>query len=79
MQTEINKWLKRDLTPLGKVTVIKSLVLSKVVHLLISLPSPSIKTINEINKMIYKFLWNGGPDKIKRPIASQKIENGRFT
>ena len=35
MKIEINQWSKRDLTPFGKVTVIKTLILSKIVHLLI--------------------------------------------
>ena len=73
MQKEINMWSKRDWTPFGKVTVIKTLILSKIVHLLIALPSPSNKIIKEINKMFYNFLWDGKPDKIKRSIAKQKI------
>ena len=32
---ELKQWAKRDLTPFGKITVIKSLILSKIVHLLI--------------------------------------------
>ena len=76
MQKELNSWSKRDLTPFGKVTVIKSLVLSKIVHLLISLPSPSDQTIKEINKMLYSFLWDGKPDKMKRSLAKQKALNG---
>ena len=43
MQKEINNWTKRDLTPFGKVTVIKTLVISKIVHILLALPSPSEK------------------------------------
>ena len=69
MIKELNQWSKRDLTPFGKVTVIKTLILSKIVHLLMALPTPSTKTINEINKMFYNFLWNGKPDPIKRSIS----------
>ena len=76
MQREINNWLKRDLTPFGKVTVIKTLIVSKIVHILLSLPSPNKATFNKINKMLYEFLWDGKPDKIKRNIAKQKLENG---
>ena len=76
MQREINNWLKRDLTPFGKVTVIKTLIVSKIVHILLSLPSPNKATFNKINKMLYNFLWDGKPDKIKRNIAKQKLENG---
>ena len=76
MQREINNWSKRDLTPFGKVTVIRTLIISKIVHILISLPTPSKKVMLKINKMLYEFLWDGKPDKLKREIAKQKIENG---
>ena len=36
----IRIWQSRKLTPYGKVTVIKSLLLSKITHMLLSLPSP---------------------------------------
>ena len=76
INVELNKWYKRDLTPFGKITVIKLLCLSKIVHILISLPSPSIKILNELNKIFYDFLWNGKPDKIKRSVSKMKIDNG---
>ena len=55
MQHNLNGWSNRDLTPFGKVTVIQTLIISKIVHLIIALPTPSVKTINEINTMFYKF------------------------
>ena len=73
---DLNQWSKRDLTPFGKVTVIKTLIISKIVHILIALPTPSLKLLNEINKLLYTFLWNGKPDQIKRTIAKQKLING---
>ena len=73
---ELNQWRKRDLTPFGKVTVIKTLVISKIVHILISLPSPSPKILNELNKLFYDFLWDGKPDKIKRSVSKTKINKG---
>ena len=36
----LNIWSKRHLTPLGKITVIKTLALSKIVHLFMNLPDP---------------------------------------
>ena len=43
IQRLLTKWKKRDLTIIGRITVIKSLVLSKLVHLLIALPDPPPK------------------------------------
>ena len=76
MQREINAWSKRDITPFGKVTIIKSLIISKIVHILIALPSPSTVLIKKINKMLFEFLWDGKPDKIKRSTAKLKFEKG---
>ena len=73
---DLNQWAKRDLTPFGKVVVIKTQIISKFVHLLISLPSPSKKMITEINKLLFNFLWNDKPDKIKRTVAKQHLTKG---
>ena len=66
-------WSKRLLTPLGRITVIKSLALSKVI---LALPTPSKKILNELQKMVYGYLWNKGPDKIKWAVVIQNYENG---
>ena len=76
MQKEINAWSKRDLTPFGRVTVIKSLIISKIVHILIALPTPSFKLMKKINKMLYDFLWDNKPDKIKRYTTKLSLEKG---
>ena len=41
IQNSILMWNKRNLTVLGKITVVKTILLSKLTHLLISLPSPN--------------------------------------
>ena len=46
-------WSKRLLTPLGRITVIKSLALSKINHLILALPNPSTKIIDECFTGIY--------------------------
>jgi hypothetical protein len=37
----ISQWDKRHLTPIGRITLIKFLLISQLNHLFISLPSPS--------------------------------------
>ena len=60
-------WKYRRLALLGKITVIKSLVVSQLVYLLSPLRS-NYKVLNEINDLLYTFLWNGKGDKIKRKV-----------
>ena len=69
-------WSKRVLTPFGKITVIKSLAVSKLNHLFLSLPNPSNNTLKELESIFFKFLWNNKPDKIKRSIITKNYEDG---
>ena len=56
--------------------MIKSLALSKINHLILSLPNPSDKIVREIQGMFYKYLWKNGPDKVKRSIVIQNYDKG---
>lgn len=56
---------------LGKITVIKSLLLSKLVHIFIALPNPSPSMIKKIEMLFYKFLWNNRSDLVKRAKITQ--------
>ena len=76
MKVLLTHWSKRNLTSIGRITVIKSLALSKINHLILSLPNPSQKIITEIHNMCYDFLWQKGPDRIKRALIIQSYENG---
>ena len=40
MKKVLTAWSRRNLTPFGRITVIKSLVISKITDLLINLPDP---------------------------------------
>ena len=52
---------------MGKITVLKSFVVSQLTYILSPLPSNE-KIINEINDLFYRFLWNDKGDKIKRKV-----------
>ena len=52
---------------LAKITIIKSLVISQLVYLLSPLCS-NYNVLNEINDLLYTFLWNGKGNKIKRKV-----------
>ena len=51
MKTKNNYWNSRSLTPIGRITVIKSRLLSSLNHLLISPPNPNKKLLKDL--MIY--------------------------
>ena len=64
------RWSRRYLTLFGKITIIKTLVLSQFVYLIVPLLSPPATTINRIQTDMYKFVWGGKPDKIKRAVTN---------
>ena len=76
MKKEIAQWRRRNLTPLGKITVIKSLLLSKKVHILTALPSPSCIELKELESIFFAFLWGSKRDPIKRSKAVQNFSEG---
>ena len=71
----LNSWSARRLILLGKITIIKSLAVSQIVHVLSSLPTDQA-TLKEINTLLYDFLWNGKGDKIKRTEMINDYDKG---
>lgn len=69
-------WLKRQITPLGRIAVLKSLILSKLVYLWLLLPNPPDSVIDDIQIAIYRFVWNRKPDRINRKSAGCSIDLG---
>ena len=75
LKNTLNTWELRRLTLLGKITVLKSLAASQLVHVLSPLKTNE-KTITEINQLFYIFLWNGKGDKIKRNVIIADYTDG---
>ena len=67
------QWSKRIISPIGKNVVIKTLVLSKINHLILSVPN---LIINTLQNMFYSYLLEGGPDKVKMVTVVQGYEQG---
>ena len=53
----IRLWNARNLTPYGKIMIIKSLLISKVTHILLSLPSPTLELMTNLEKLFKNFIW----------------------
>ena len=58
-------WKNRSLTPVGKITVVKTLLLPQFNHLFSSILTPT-QILDKINNIFFKFVWDGKPDKIRR-------------
>ncbi|ESO90854.1 hypothetical protein LOTGIDRAFT_122569, partial [Lottia gigantea] len=55
-KTLMGMWTWRQLTIIGRIYVIKFLVLPKFIQLLLSLPNPNNHVFNEIESMFFKFI-----------------------
>ena len=74
-EAEILKCQSRNLTPIGKITIIKTKIFSKFIHLFLSIPIRNC-FLEKLNKILFQFLWNKKPDKVKRTTICTKYQNG---
>ena len=70
----LNSWSKRDLTLFGKVQIIKSFAVSKLVMSATLLHTPD-KVVKTINSVLFNFLW-GSKDKVKRIKVIKQVKEG---
>jgi len=61
---------------MGKVTIVKSYALPKLIYILTVLENPNTQIIENLQRDIFKFIWNSKPNKVKRSILFQEYEYG---
>jgi hypothetical protein len=61
----LDLWSQRDLSLIGKITILKSLAFSTLTYQC-GLMNPTEQFIKDITTIAFKFLWNNKPEKIKR-------------
>ena len=76
LEKTVKQWEKCSLTPLGKITVIKTFMMSAFNHLFIMLPNPYSTLIEKINGIMFSFLWNKKPSKIKQSTVTKQYGEG---
>jgi len=74
MKKLTNIWSSRGRSIYGKVTIIKSLLIPKLVYASSLLPTPA-SIIKQVNQITYTFLWKG-KDKVTRLSAINDFEGG---
>ena len=67
-------WKQRDLTLMGKVHLMKTYALSKLNYISSLIVVPKW-VMSEVEKITFKFLWNG-KDRIKCNVMCQDYKNG---
>jgi nitrogen regulatory protein PII-like uncharacterized protein len=76
IENTIKQWQYRGLSLQGKITVLKTFVISKLVYALSVLPSPPKEQLEEMQKNMFKFVWDNKQDKIKRDILIGDYKDG---
>ena len=64
-------WSQRDLSLYGKINKVKTLALSKLIFICSVLESPE-NFADEVNKIIFDFIWNYKPAKIRKTTLKNK-------
>ena len=72
----LHNWSRWKLSLLGKITVLKSFAVPKLIYPLTVLQSPDQVCINKIKKTMFQFLWDNKPDKISRDKIIQDYGHG---
>lgn len=69
-------WKNHNLTPIGRISVLKTFLISQFNHLFISIPNPSQKFLTELNSLFYNFVWNSPVDRINRDVMTKNYQEG---
>ena len=75
MRQLLNSWKCRKLSIKGKITVINSLAISKLIYLASTILVPE-NVYDEVKQVILDFIWNGSTPKIAYSTLIQSIEKG---
>ena len=76
ISTVIKHWNRRIISTLGRITVLKTILLPKLTHIFMSLPDPSVAKIKYLESLFFKFIWCNKQDKINRKLAVQHPKDG---
>ena len=71
----IRAWKKRNLSMIGRITVVKSLILPNITYVA-TVTTIDKDTVFKFKKMIYNFIWDNKQEKVKRSVLSKAISEG---
>ena len=71
----LNQWTTRNLTLIGRICIVKTLAISKLVYntSVLKLPPNFAEKVNDI---CCKFIWNFRPEKVKRQAIVLPVDKG---
>jgi exonuclease III len=76
MKNTIQRWQKQEISIQGKIVILKTLVISKLIYIMNVLPSPKASKIKEIQDSLYSYIWNNKQGQIKRETLIGDYQDG---
>ena len=76
VRTILNKWNNRNLSLIGKIQVVNTLIASLFVHKMMVLPNIPKRIIKNLENIIREFIWNGKKAKIAFKTLQNRKEDG---
>ena len=70
-----NMWKMRNLTMLGRIQIVKTFVISQFAYVVGAINMPE-QYIKELERIVWKFIWNGKREKLKRTVLCKPIIKG---
>ena len=78
IRREINSWKYRFLTIYGKITVIKTLCIPKINHIVAVVPNPSIAHLKSLESELKFFITDGNPSVVDEKTRRMAVKDGGF-
>ena len=75
LQNTINLWSQRNLTWIGRITVIKTICISKINYAISSIATPNW-FIRNVEQLFQQFLWHNKPPRVKQQVIYNDYEMG---
>ena len=72
----IQCWSNRNITPIGRITVCKSLLISKITHILISLPTPTKELFDKLETILINFIWKNKRHEVSKKLLFRSTDQG---
>ena len=79
IETLLRRWSFRNMTVFGRISLVKSLALSKLTHVVQVIPNPRVEKIRQLQKLVNNFIWTGSHCKkvvVRGEISEQPMEQG---
>ena len=76
IKSTITQWKTFSISPIGRKTLIKYIMLPKLVYLFTALPNPSENFFKTLNTILYNFIWDSPVDRIKRDTLTKTYSEG---